>query len=49
MKRVARADEHPLVVGIPDIVGIAVVAVQPPLVVVGVDVEHLQVAVRVRI
>lgn len=47
MMRLARTDEHPLVVSVPDIVGVAVVAVQPPFVVVVVDFEHVRVAVRI--
>ncbi len=47
MKRISRSDEHPVVVSIPEVVGIVVVAVQPPLVVVVVDFEHLQVVVRI--
>jgi hypothetical protein len=46
MKRVA-ADEHHTVVSIPEIVGIAVVAVEPETVVIVFDVPHVEVAVRV--
>lgn len=46
MKRISRSDEHPVVVSVPEVVGGAIVTVQPPLVVVVVDFEHLQVAVR---
>ena len=47
MKRVA-AEKHPTVVGVPDIVGVAVVGVEPPVVAVVLDVEHVQIAVGVR-
>ena len=46
-KKVAGADEHPAIVGIPDVVGIVVVAVEPKLGVIAFHVEHVQVAVRV--
>ena len=46
-KRVAGTDEHPLIVGVPDVVGIAVVAVEPKLGIVAFHVEHVQVAVRI--
>jgi|TARA_Y100000310_G_scaffold163662_1_gene163484 hypothetical protein len=42
------ADEHPSVVRIPDVVGVTIVAVEPELVLVTLDVEHVEVAVRVR-
>ena len=45
--RLARPDEHPLVVSVPDVVGVIVVAVQPPIIVVVVDFEHVEVAVRI--
>ncbi|KKT17053.1 MAG: hypothetical protein UV98_C0017G0008 [Parcubacteria group bacterium GW2011_GWB1_43_6] len=47
MNKVARGDEHPAIVGVPEVVGVAVFAVQPPLVVAVIDFEHLQVAVRI--
>jgi len=47
IKRVAGTDEHPLVVGIPDVVGIAVIAVEPEAIVIVFDVEHVEVAVRI--
>ena len=47
MNRVARGDEHPAVVDAPEVVGVAAVVVQPPLVVAVNDFEHLQVAVRI--
>ena len=46
MKRVAKR-EHPPVVTIPDVLGVGIVAVQPPTVLIVVDVEHVRVAVRV--
>ncbi len=47
MKRVA-TQEHPAVVAIPEVVRVAVVAVEPLLaVVVALDVEHVEVAIRV--
>lgn len=46
MKRVARQDEDPLIVRIPDIVRIAVVAVEPQTIVIVLHIEHLEVAVR---
>ena len=47
LKRVA-AGKHPAVAAIPEVVGIVVVAVQPQAIVVPFNVEHLEVAVRVR-
>ena len=47
IKRVAGKDEHPPIVGIPDVVGIAIVAVEPKLGVIAFHVEHVQVAIRV--
>ena len=47
MNRVARGGKHPAIVSVPEIVGVAVIAVQPPLIIVVVDFEHLQVAVRI--
>jgi len=44
---VAGLDEHPTVVSVPDVVRVAVVAVQPQFVVVVFDIEHVQVAVRI--
>lgn len=46
MKRVARP-EHETIVGIPDIVRIAVVAVEPQAVIIPFHVEHVEIAVRV--
>ncbi|MBU6415363.1 hypothetical protein KGQ34_03965 [Patescibacteria group bacterium] len=47
MKRVARTDKHPAIVVIPEVVMVAVVAVQPEVIVVAFNVEHVEVAVRV--
>mgnify|MGYP001602506131 FL=1 len=47
MKIVARLDEDPPIVRIPDIVGIAVVAVEPETFVIVLDVEHVEVSARV--
>lgn len=41
------AGEHPAVVGIPHVVGVAVVAVEPPAIVVVFDVEHVLIAVGI--
>ena len=46
MKRVAK-HEHPPVVTIPEVVGIAIVGVQPMIVTVAIDVEHVRVAMRI--
>ena len=46
MKRVAR-HEGETVVGVPEVVGVAVVSVQPPVVIVVVDVEDVRVAIGV--
>ena len=46
MKRVA-TEEHPLVVGIPEVIGFAVVVVEPKVAVIALDVKHVDVAVRV--
>lgn len=42
------AGEHPAVVGIPHVVGVAVVAVEPPAIVVVFDIEHVLIAVGIR-
>ena len=42
------AGEHPAVVGIPRVVGVAVVAVEPPAIVVVFDIEHVEIAVGIR-
>ena len=47
MKRFAGANEHPAIVGIPEVVRVAIVAVEPPTIVIVLHVEHLEVAVRV--
>ncbi len=46
MKRVA-AQEHPTIVGIPLVVGMAVVRVEPEVVGIALDVEHVEIAIRV--
>ncbi len=46
IKRVA-TDEHPAIVRIPDVVRMTIVVVQPPVIVIVFDVEHVQIAVRV--
>ncbi len=46
MKRVA-PHEHPAVVSVPEVVRVAVVAVEPATIVVVFDVEHVEVVVRV--
>ena len=47
MKRVSGEDEHPTIVGVPEVVGVIIVGVDPQLVVVVIDIEHIEVAVRV--
>ena len=47
MKRFARPDEHETVVAIPEVVRVAVVAIQPQVVVVTLNVEDVEVAIRV--
>jgi len=47
MKRIARTDEHPLVVSVPEVVRIAPVAVEPQLRIIALHVEHLQIAVGI--
>ncbi|MCX6760367.1 MAG: hypothetical protein NTW46_03435 [Candidatus Nealsonbacteria bacterium] len=47
IKRIAGTDERPLVVGIPDVVRIVVVAVEPLIGIIAFHVEHLQIAVRI--
>ena len=46
-KRVAGTNEHPAIAGIPDVVGVVVVAVEPQTIIIVFDVEHVEVAVRV--
>ncbi len=48
MKRVA-AEKHPTVVGVPDIVGVAVVGVEPTTIVIVFDIEHVEIVVGIRI
>lgn len=43
----AGTDEHPLIVGIPDVVGVIIVAVEPQAIVIVFHVEHVEVAVRI--
>lgn len=40
-------DEQPIVIAVPEVLGIAIVAVEPEVVVVVLNVEHVEVAVRV--
>lgn len=46
MKRFATS-EDPAVIAIPEVVGVAIVAVQPQAIVVVFHLEHLEVAVRI--
>lgn len=46
-KKVAGTDEHPLIVGIPDVVGVAIIAVEPQAIVIVFHIEHVEVAVRI--
>jgi len=48
MKPVA-TDEHPAVVAIPDVVGVVIVGVEPTGIIVVFDVEHVRVAIGIRI
>lgn len=45
MKKVATEEPH--VVGVPEVVGVAVVRVEPQTIVVPLNVEHVQVAIRI--
>ena len=47
IKKVAGEDEDPLVVSIPEVVGIAIIAVEPKAGIIAFHVEHVQIAVRV--
>jgi len=47
MKRVAGTDEHPAVVSIPEVVRVAIVGVEPKVAVIVLNIEHIEVAVRV--
>ncbi|GEM_PF-5059889 len=47
MKRVATEAEHPPVVGVPEVVRVTVVGVEPEVVVIVLNVEEVGVAVRV--
>lgn len=47
MKRLARADKRDPVTGIPPILGMRIVVVQPPLAIIAVDLEDVRVAVGV--
>ena len=47
MKRVAGTEKDPLVIRIPEVSGIAIVAVEPQLRIIALHVEYLQIAVRV--
>ena len=46
MKRVAKA-EYPAIVTVPEVVGVAIVAVEPLVVVITLDVEDVGIAIRV--
>ncbi len=46
MKRVA-THEHPAGIGIPPVVGMTIVRVQPEVVAIALDVEHVEIAVRI--
>jgi len=48
MKTVA-TDKHPAVVVIPDIVGVVIVAIEPMIIVIVFNVEHVQIAIGIRI
>jgi len=48
MKRVA-AEKHPTVVGVSNIVGVAVVGVEPTTIVIVFDIEHVEIVVGIRI
>jgi len=47
IKRIS-AGEHPAILGVPEVRGVAIVRVEPPIVVVVFHIEHVQVAVGVR-
>ncbi len=47
MKKVA-SDEHETVVSVPEVVRMAVVAIEPLPIIIVFDVDHVEVAVRVR-
>jgi len=46
MKSVVAA-EHPSIDSIPDIVRVTIVAVEPKVVVIALDIEHVEVAIRI--
>ncbi|MEK7501043.1 MAG: hypothetical protein AAB642_02880 [Patescibacteria group bacterium] len=46
MKRVA-AEKNPEVVAVPEVVGVAMVGVEPEVIVVVINIEHVRIAVRV--
>lgn len=47
MKKIAGTDKEPLIVGIPDIVGIAPIVVEPQIRIIALHIEHIQVAVGI--
>jgi hypothetical protein len=47
IKRVARLNEDPAIVGIPVIVGVTVVGIEPTIIVIVFNVEHIEITVRV--
>jgi len=47
MKRFAGANEHPTAEAIPEVARAAIVAAEPPTIVIVLHVEHLEVPVRV--
>ncbi|PIX62173.1 hypothetical protein CO057_02725 [Candidatus Uhrbacteria bacterium CG_4_9_14_0_2_um_filter_41_50] len=49
MNRIAGKEEYPEVVGTPLVVRVTVVGVEPPVVVIVFDVEHVRIAVRVHL
>ena len=44
MKRIAKR-KHPNVIGVPEIVRVAIVAVEPGVILVAFDVEHVEIAI----
>jgi len=47
MRRFAGEEEHPTVVTIPEVIRVAVVAIEPQVSAIVLDVEHVEVTVRV--
>jgi hypothetical protein len=42
------AHKHPTIVAVPEVVGVAIVAVEPQVIAVALHIEHVEIAIRIR-